>query len=102
MESVFAAFDLLAQKRFPAGPGVGASLFIGVVGVGSFTGTHEAVARAIVGYRIVGFAGGFHGGDSIGNGRINARVIAGVEAVDGSFDARHGVFFWWAAVKHER
>src|SRR5271156_3014719 len=78
---------LLGEEGFPAGPGGVAGFFVGFAGVGSFAGAHEAVAGAIVGDGVVGFAGGFHGGDSVGNGGADARVIAGVKTVDEGFDA---------------
>ena len=52
----------------------------GVVGV--FAGAHEAVACAVVGDGLVLLAGGLHGFDGGGNGGADARVVAGVEAVD--------------------
>src|SRR5207244_4201463 len=47
-------------------------------------------------------AGGLHRGDGVWNRGANARVIAAIEPVDRSFDARHGVLVRRAAVKDER
>ena len=59
------------------------------------------MARAIVGHRIIAFAGGFHRGKRVGNRGVNAGVVAGIKAVHRSFNARHGIFLRRAAVKHE-
>src|SRR5215469_4671386 len=48
-----------------------------------FTGAHESVARAVVGYGIVECAGGFHGIFCRGNRGAYARVVTGIEAIDG-------------------
>ena len=57
-----------------------------VVVVGVFAGAHEAVACSFIGDGIVFFAGGLHGVGCGRYGGVDASVVAGVEAVDGSGD----------------
>src|ERR1700736_56301 len=90
--------SLFSEQTLPAEPGVGARLLVGIFCIGSFAGTHEAVSRAVVGYRVVGFAGRFHLRDGIWNGRVDAGIIPGIEAIDRRFDAYHRVFVRGPAV----
>src|SRR6266849_3917151 len=83
--------SLFAKQALPADPGIGASLFVGVVRIRGFAGAHEAVACAVVGHRVVGFARRFHLGDGIRKRGVDARVVACIEAVNGSLDTRHRV-----------
>src|SRR5215470_2010212 len=90
------------KQSLPSYPRVGAGFFVCVVCVRSFTGAHEAVTRSFVCDRVVSFAGGFHRSDGVWDCRVDARVVAGVEAVNGRGDAGHRVFLRRAAVEDER
>src|SRR6202041_989731 len=92
---------LFGEQSFPAGPGVVTSLLVGVVGVGRFAGTHETVAGAIVGHRIIGFSRRFHRCNGVRNGGVNTRVIAGVKTVDGRLDARQRIRWWGRTVENK-
>ena len=50
----------LLEERFPARPGVVACFFVSFAGGRTFAFAHEAVAGAVVNYRLVFFAGRFH------------------------------------------
>src|SRR6267154_2457230 len=100
--SMLRPYGLLRQKRFPPGPGFGAGFAVGFAGVGGFAGAHEAVAGAFVGYRLEGFACGFHVLNRFGKCRADSRVVSGVEAVDRSFKARHRVLVGWRPVENKR
>src|SRR5260370_25538631 len=67
----------------------------------SFAGSHEAVSRAVVGYRVVGFAGCLQLSDGIRDGRGDACIVPGIEAVDRGFDACHSVLLWRRAVENK-
>ena len=73
------------QQRLQTSEGFRAGGSVGRIGVGGiFAGAHEAVACAIVDDWVVFLAGGGHGCFRIGNGSGDARVVASIEAVDGS------------------
>src|ERR1035437_6521687 len=93
---------LLGEESFPALPRVVAGFLVGGRGVGGFSGAHEAVARAVIGHWFEGFARGFHSGDGVWNRGADARVVAGVKAVNGRLDARHGAPVWRLTVEDER
>ena len=79
----------LPKQRFQAREGLCARGGVGGVGVGGvFAGAHEAVACAIVGDGLILFAGGFHGVGGVWDRGADARVVAGVEAVDRSGDGQ--------------
>src|SRR2546429_3711052 len=93
---------LFAEQTLPANPGVGARLLVGIFCIRGFAGTHEAVSGAVVGYGVVGFAGRLHLSNGIWNGRVDACIVPGIEAVDRGFDARHRVFIRRPAVENKR
>ncbi len=73
--------------------------WLGLCVGGIFAGAHEAVACSIVGDGVVFFAGGLHGFGGGGDGRADAGVVAGVEAVDRSGD--RGDISWASAIEDE-
>src|SRR5437660_1289083 len=57
--------------------------------------------RALVGYRLVGFAGRLHLRDGIWDSRTDAGIIAAIESVNRRLDARHRIFIWRSAVENK-
>src|SRR4051812_47936314 len=73
--------DLLEQ-RLPAFPGGVARLAVGTGVSGVLAGAHEAVAGAFVSDRLEGLVQLLHQRRRLGHGRVDARVVAAVEAVN--------------------
>src|SRR5260370_904617 len=92
---------LFSEQALPADPGVGAGFLVGVFHIGGFASAHEAVSCAVVGCGVVGFAGRLHLSDGIWDGRGDACIVPGIEAMDRRFDARHRVFLGGRAVENK-
>src|ERR1700730_15503990 len=89
------------QEAFPTSPGITARFAVGVLGVGRFTGAHEAVARTVVRHGLVGLARRFHLRDRVGNRAVYSRIISGVETVNRGLNSCHRGFVWRWSVKNE-
>src|SRR6266849_3181579 len=80
------ALDLL-QQFLPTLPSFVAGFLVGFAGVGGFAGAHEAMARAFIGYRLISLFRFFHELARFRDGRVDAGVVAAVEAVHRASDA---------------
>ena len=94
----------LVEQSDQALEGFGARVLLAAAVVGRrwiFAGAHESVARAVIDDGLILFAGGLHGGSGGGNGGGDARVVAGVEAVDRRGDVLERVVGGRRAVEDE-
>src|SRR5579862_4261529 len=93
--------SITTQDALPSRPRVAASFAVSFLRIGSFAGTHEAVARAVINDRLVGLPGRLHLLTSIGHGSIDPGVIACIESVHGGLDASHCIFLRRRTIKNE-
>src|SRR5258708_2418573 len=64
---------------------------------GVFTGAHEAVSGALISYGLILFASLLHGINGVGDGGVDAGIVAGVETIDRGLDVAE--LLRWSAVE---
>src|SRR5206468_3633395 len=96
--------DLLSffEEAFPTRPRFLARLAVGFTRIGRFPGAHEPMPRAIVSDGVKRFARRLHLLTRVRNRCADARIVARIEAVHGSFDARHRVGLRGRSIENER
>src|SRR5271170_1942740 len=92
---------LRSEQGFPASPGLLAGGYVGWRGIRGFACSHEAVACALVDYRIIDFTRGFHRRYGVWNRGVDSGVIACVETVNGGFDAGNVVLGRRRTIEYE-
>src|SRR6516225_4384204 len=92
---------VLGHETLPTGPSFFTRLLICCGALGILTRAHESVSSVWISHGVVGFSERFHARNRLRNGGINAFVIAGIKAKNGSCDARHCLFVGRHTVKNK-
>src|SRR5215471_9201775 len=92
---------VLGHETLPTRPAVFPRLLICCGAIGILTRAHETVSSTLISHGVVGFSESFHARSRLRDGSINAFIIAGIKAENGSCDVRHCLFIGRRTVKNE-